>query len=55
MALTVPHIEELLLPGAEALGYEIVAVELSGMNKYRIGDMVCIDTINIIDMRCELQ
>ena len=30
MALTVPHIEELLLPGAEALGYEIVAVELSG-------------------------
>ena len=30
MALTVPHIEELLLPGAEALGYELVAVELSG-------------------------
>jgi len=30
MALTVPHIEELLFPGAEALGYEIVAVELSG-------------------------
>lgn len=30
MALTVPHIEELLLPGAETLGYELVAVELSG-------------------------
>lgn len=30
MALTVPHIEDVLLPGAEALGYEIVAVELSG-------------------------
>jgi len=30
MALTVPHIEDLLLPGAEALGYEIVSVELSG-------------------------
>jgi len=30
MALTVPHIEELLLPGADALGYELVAVELSG-------------------------
>ncbi len=30
MALTVPHIEELLNPGAEALGYEIVTVELSG-------------------------
>jgi len=30
MALTVPHIEELLLPGAEALGLELVAVELSG-------------------------
>lgn len=30
MALTVPHIEELLLPGAETLGLEIVAVELSG-------------------------
>lgn len=30
MALTVPHIEDLLLPGAEALGYELVAVELSG-------------------------
>ncbi len=30
MALTVPHIEELLLPGAETLGLELVAVELSG-------------------------
>lgn len=30
MALTIPHIEELLLPGAEALGYELVAVEMSG-------------------------
>ena len=30
MALTVPHIEELLAPGADALGYEIVAVEMSG-------------------------
>ncbi|MFQ3244810.1 MAG: ribosome maturation factor RimP [Arenicella sp.] len=30
MALTVPHIEEILSPGAEALGLELVAVELSG-------------------------
>ena len=30
MALTVPHIDELLQPGAETLGYELVAVELSG-------------------------
>jgi len=30
MALTVPHIHELLKPGADALGYELVAVELSG-------------------------
>ena len=30
MALTVPHIEELLNAGAQALGYEIVAVELAG-------------------------
>jgi len=30
MALTVPHIDELLQPGAQALGYELVAVELSG-------------------------
>lgn len=30
MALTIPHIEELLNPGAQALGYEIVAVEMSG-------------------------
>ncbi len=30
MALTVPHIEELLLPGADALGYELVSVEMSG-------------------------
>lgn len=30
MALTVPHIEDALLPGADALGYEIVAVELTG-------------------------
>lgn len=30
MALTVPHIDVLLQPGAEALGYELVAVELSG-------------------------
>lgn len=30
MALTVPHIEELLLAGAETLGLELVAVELSG-------------------------
>jgi len=30
MALTVPHIDELLQPGAEALGYELVSVEMSG-------------------------
>ena len=30
MALTVPHIDELLQPGAQALGYELVAVEMSG-------------------------
>jgi ribosome maturation factor RimP len=30
MALTVKHIDDLLQPGAEALGYELVAVELSG-------------------------
>ena len=30
MALTVSHIEELLIPGAETLGLELVAVELSG-------------------------
>jgi len=30
MALTVPHIHELLEPGAEALNYELVAVELTG-------------------------
>lgn len=30
MALTVPHIDAILQPGAEALGYELVAVELSG-------------------------
>jgi ribosome maturation factor RimP len=30
MALTVTHIEELLIPGAETLGLELVAVELSG-------------------------
>lgn len=30
MALTVPHIEDILRPGAEALGLEIVAVELAG-------------------------
>ncbi|NND81408.1 MAG: ribosome maturation factor RimP [Gammaproteobacteria bacterium] len=30
MGLTVPHIDELLQPGAEALGYELVAVEMSG-------------------------
>lgn len=30
MALTVPHIEELLIPGTDALGYELVAVEMSG-------------------------
>ena len=30
MALTVPHIEDLLQPGAETLGIELVAVELSG-------------------------
>lgn len=30
MALTVTHIDELLQPGAEALGYELVAVEMSG-------------------------
>ena len=30
MALTVPHIHELLEPGADALGYELVAVELTG-------------------------
>lgn len=29
MALTVPHIDELLQPGAQALGYELVAVEMS--------------------------
>ena len=30
MALTNLHIESLLEPGAEALGYEIVAVEMAG-------------------------
>lgn len=30
MALTVPHIDQLLQPGAQALGYELVAVEMSG-------------------------
>ena len=30
MALTIPHIEELLYPGAQALGYELVSVEMSG-------------------------
>ena len=30
MALTVKHIDDLLQPGADALGYELVAVELSG-------------------------
>lgn len=30
MALTVTHIEELLKPGADALAYEIVAVEMAG-------------------------
>lgn len=30
MALTVSHIDELLQPGAQALGYELVAVEMSG-------------------------
>ena len=30
MALTVPHLEDLLIPGAQALGYDIVSVELSG-------------------------
>lgn len=30
MALTLPHIEELLEPGARALGYELVAVEMRG-------------------------
>ena len=30
MALTVKHIDELLQPGAQALGYELVAVEMSG-------------------------
>lgn len=30
MALTVPHIEAVLQPGADALGYDIVAVEMSG-------------------------
>lgn len=30
MALTVLHIDQLLQPGAEALGFELVSVELSG-------------------------
>jgi ribosome maturation factor RimP len=30
VALTVKHIDELLQPGAQALGYELVAVEMSG-------------------------
>ena len=30
MALTVKHLDDLLQPGAEALGYELVAVEMSG-------------------------
>ena len=30
MPLTVTHIEELLEPGAQALGYDIVAVEMAG-------------------------
>ena len=30
MALTVPHLESILGPGAEALGYQIVSVEMAG-------------------------
>lgn len=30
MALTLPHFEELLQPGAQALGLEIVAIEMTG-------------------------
>lgn len=30
MALTVTHIEQLLQPGADTLGFEIVAVEMAG-------------------------
>jgi len=44
MALTVPHIEELLLPGAETLGIELVAVELSGGDSSIV--RVYIDTPN---------
>lgn len=48
MALTVSHIDELLQPGAEALGYELVAVEMSG------GDMsilrIYIDAPNGVDV-----
>jgi len=44
MALTVTHIEELLMPGADALGFEIVAVEMAGGDSSIV--RVYIDTPN---------
>jgi len=44
MALTVPHIHELLQPGADALSYELVAVELTGSETSIV--RVYIDTPN---------
>lgn len=44
MALTVPHIHELLQPGADALGYELVAVEMSGGDTSIV--RIYIDTAN---------
>ena len=44
MALTVPHIHELLQPGADALDYELVAVELTGSETSIV--RVYIDTPN---------
>jgi len=48
MALTVPHIDELLQPGAQALGYELVAVEMSGGDTSIV--RVYIDTPNGINV-----
>lgn len=48
MALTVSHIDELLQPGAQALGYELVAVEMSGGDTSIV--RVYIDTPNGINV-----
>ena len=48
MALTVPHIHELLEPGADALGYELVAVELTGGDTSIV--RVYIDTPNGVNV-----